>query len=74
MLGRPNCCDPVFIRSCPGAWLNASVTIDLTMVMSSTTPARCGNSSETSAPDWPCLAKANFGPSSLEFGLMKAAR
>ena len=29
MLGRPNCCEPVFIMIWPGAWLNASVTIDL---------------------------------------------
>ena len=33
----PNCCEPVLIRIWPGAWLNASVTIDLTMAMSSTT-------------------------------------
>ena len=31
--------EPVFIRIWPGAWLKASVTIDLTMAMSSTTVA-----------------------------------
>ena len=74
MLGRPNCCEPVFIRIWAGAWLNASVTIDLTIAMSSTTVARCGSSSDSSAPHWPCLANLNFGPSSFEFGLMNAAR
>ena len=69
MLGRPNCCEPVFIRIWPGAWLNASVAIDLTMAMSSTTVARCGSSSESSAPHLPCLANLNFGPSSFEFGI-----
>ena len=29
MLGRPKCCEPVLIRIWPGAWLKASVTIDL---------------------------------------------
>ena len=74
MLGRPNCCEPVFMKICPGAWLNASVTIDRTMAMSSTTSPRCGSSSDSSAPLWPCLANLNFGPSSCEFGLMNAAR
>ena len=74
MLGRPKICAPVFIRIWPGAWLKASVTIDLTMAISSTTVARCGSSSDNSAPHWPCLANLNFGPSSLEFGLMNAAR
>ena len=74
MLGRPKICEPVFIKICPGAWLNASVTIDLTMAMSSTTVARCGSSSESSVPHWPCLANLNFGPSSFELGLMNAAR
>ena len=36
MLGRPNCCEPVFMKICAGAWLNASVSIDLTIAMSST--------------------------------------
>ena len=34
----------------------------------------CGSNSESSAPDSPCLEKRYFGPSNLEFGLMKAAR
>ena len=74
MLGRPNCCEPVFIRIWPGAWLNASVAIDLTMRDVVDDLARCGSSSESSAPLWPCLANLNFGPSSFEFGLMNAAR
>ena len=74
MLGRPNCCEPVFMKICAGAWLKASVSIDFTMAMSSTTPARWGSSSETSAPDAPCLAKANRGPSSVALGEMNAAR
>ena len=73
-LGRPNCCEPVFMKICAGAWLNASVTIDLTIATSSTTSARCGSSSDSSAPDRPCLANLNFGPSSVELGLMNAAR
>ena len=40
--GRPNCCEPVFIRICAGAWLKASVDIDLTMAMSSTISASVG--------------------------------
>ena len=39
------------------------------MATSSTTSARCGRSSESSAPHWPCLANLNFGPSSLELGI-----
>ena len=74
MLGRPKICEPVLIMICPGAWLKASVTIPLTTAMSSTTVARCGNSSESSVPLWPCLANLNLGPSSLELGLMNAAR
>jgi hypothetical protein len=73
-LGRPNWVEPVFIRIWPGAWLKASVTIDLTMATSSTTPARCGSSSESSAPLWPHFLNLNFGPSSFELGLMNAAR
>ena len=74
MLGRPNCCEPVFIRIWPGAWLNASVTIDFTMAMSSTIFGQVRQQLDSSAPHWPCLANLNFGPSSLEFGLMNAAR
>ena len=74
MLGRPNWVEPVFMKIWAGAWLNASVTIDLTMAMSSTISPRCGSSSESSAPHLPCLANLNFGPRSVEFGLMNAAR
>jgi hypothetical protein len=74
MLGRPNCCVPVDMNSCAGAWLKASVTIDLTMARSSTTFARCGSSSPSSVPFLPTFLNLNFGPSSLELGLMKAAR
>ena len=69
MLGRPKICEPVLIRIWPGAWLNASVDIHLTMAMSSTTSARCGSSSESSVPDWPCLANLNFGPEQLGVGV-----
>ncbi len=50
------------------------MTIPLTTAMSSTTVDRCGSSSESSVPHWPCLANLNLGPSSFELGLMKAAR
>ncbi len=74
MLGRPNCCEPVFMKIWAGAWLKASVTIDLTIATSSTTSPRCGSSSESSAPDWPCLLNLNLGASRVELGLMNAAR
>src|SRR6185436_15706925 len=74
MLGRPNCCAPVFIMICAGAWLNASVAHDFTIVRSSTIVARCGRSSEISVPFSPYLPNRNFGPSSFELGLMNAAR
>ena len=51
MLGRPNCAVPVFANNFAGAWLKTSVAADLTNVRSSTTPARCGSSAETHAPD-----------------------
>ena len=57
-----------------GAWLNASVTIDFTMATSSTTFARWGRSSDSSAPLLPCLANLNFGPRNVDDGLMNAAR
>ena len=53
-LGRPNCWEPVFIMIWAGAWLKASVCIDLINVMSSTTPARCGSNSDSSIPFFPC--------------------
>ena len=65
---------PVFIISWAGAWLNASVAIDFTIVRSSAIFAVCGRSSEKSAPLWPCLANLNLGPRHLLFGLMNAAR
>ena len=74
MLGRPNCIVPVFIRSWPGAWLKASVTIDFTTAMSSTILAVWGSNSEISMPDFPALENLNLGPISRELGLMKAAR
>ena len=61
MLGRPNCIVPVFIKSCPGAWLKASVTIDFTTVMSSTCFARFGNNSESSIPDFPVFVEFELG-------------
>jgi hypothetical protein len=73
-LGRPNCCDPVFIRIWAGAWFTASVCNDRTRQMSSAILAVCGNSSLSSIPQAPCLANLNFGPSSADFGLMNAAR
>ncbi len=73
-LGRPNNCEPVFIMIWPGAWLNASVTSERTMAMSSTTSPSLGSSSESSAPHWPCRLKANLGPSNFELGVMNAAR
>ena len=50
MLGRPGSGEPVLRKICAGAWLNWSVCIDLTIAMSSTTFARCGSISESSAP------------------------
>src|SRR5579871_470211 len=43
VLGLPNCWLPVSMKICAGAWLNASVTIDLTMAISSTTSPRLGS-------------------------------
>ena len=54
--------------------LNASVTTDRTMAISSATVARCGSSSDNSAPQRPCRANLKRGPSSFELGLMNAAR
>ena len=62
------------MSSWAGAWLKASVAIDLTMAMSSTTVAVYGSSSDSSAPLWPCLANWNFGPRHFELGLMNAVR
>jgi hypothetical protein len=50
MLGRPNCIVPVFMSNWPGAWLNASVTIDFTIAMSSTISPVNGNNSPSSVP------------------------
>src|SRR4029077_156843 len=72
MLGRPNWVDPVFMRICPGAWLNACVVIDFTIAMSSTTSARCGNASESSAPDFPYCENLNLEAKSSASGLIKA--
>ena len=61
-LGRPGCEKPVLKKIWAGAWLNWSVWTDLTRQMSSTTSARCGSISESSAPHWPCRANLNCGP------------
>ena len=57
-----------------GAWLNWSVWTDLMMQISSTTSARCGSISESSAPHWPCRANLNRGPSTAASGRMNAYR
>ena len=62
----------MFRKICAGAWLNWSVWTDLTMQMSSTTLARWGSISESSAPLWPCLANLNRGPSTAASERMKA--
>jgi hypothetical protein len=43
----------VFIRIWPGAWLTASVCIDLTKQMSSAAAPVYGSSSDSSAPHLP---------------------
>ena len=45
--GLPNCCVPVLIITCAGAWLKASVTSDFTIAMSSAIEAVCGMSLRT---------------------------
>ena len=45
MLGRPNWVEPVFMKICPGAWLKATVFIELMMAMSSTALANSGSAS-----------------------------
>ena len=50
MLGRPDCCEPVWKKITAGSWLMASVCIDLMMHKSSTTRAVWGISSLTHAP------------------------
>src|SRR6185437_15404549 len=48
---------------CP--WLLTPVCIERTIVTSSTISAKCGSSSETSAPHCPCLANFQGQPSTL---------
>jgi hypothetical protein len=74
MLGRPGCEKPVFMKICAGAWLNCVVRQDFTMAMSSTTVARCGSTSESSAPHCPCFANLKRGPNTAASGRMKAYR
>ena len=62
MLGRPLMIDPVFMKACAGSWLICSVVIDRTMQILSAIPAMCGNRSEISWPDWPCLWNPQVGP------------
>src|SRR5688500_16220748 len=50
MLGRPNTLLPVFMKICPGAWVNCVVRIERTMAMSAAIVARCGSDSDSSAP------------------------
>src|SRR4051812_4270616 len=70
--GRPGCEKPVLKKICAGAWLNWSVFIDLMKQTSSATEPRCGRTSESSAPDWPCLEKLKRGPRTAASGRMKA--
>ena len=54
MLGRPNCCEPVFMKICAGAWLTASVCIERINAISSAQVLKCGSKSERSMPHSPC--------------------
>ena len=74
MLGRPGSGEPVFRKICAGAWLNWSVWTDLTMASSSTTLARWGSISESSAPHWPWRRNAYRADIRLASGRMKAYR
>ncbi len=62
------------MKICAGAWLNWFVRIERTNAMSSATDARCGISSEISAPDWPCRLNRNGEPRSFGVPLMNAKR
>ena len=73
-LGRPNTWLPVFMKIWPGAWLNCVVCIERTMAMSSAMDARCGSSSDSSAPDWPYFLNVNGEPSRRGVPLMNANR
>ena len=65
---------PVFMKICAGAWLNCVVCIERTIAISSAILARCGSSSEISAPDCPYRSNSNGEPSSFGVPLMKANR
>ena len=53
------------MKSLAGAWLNSVAAHELTIEMSSTMPAVCGNSSDTHAPLCPCRANLRRVPSNL---------
>ncbi len=72
MLGRPGSGEPVLRKICAGAWLNWSVCTDLTIAISSTTFARCGSISESSAPHCPYRAKRYRADIRLASGRMNA--
>ena len=74
MLGRPGSGEPVLRKICAGAWLNWSVWNDLTMAMSSTTFARCGSISESSAPTGRAGRIGTEADIRLASGRMKAYR
>jgi hypothetical protein len=74
MLGRPNTWLPVFMKICPGAWLNCVVCTDRTIATSSAIVASCGSSSDSSAPDSPYRLNVNGDPSSRGVPLMNANR
>src|SRR5206468_3473195 len=65
MLGRPNCPEPVFMKSLAGAWLNRLAAHDFTNETSSTIVAVCGNNSDTHAPLRPCWENFRLVPSSF---------
>src|SRR5579863_5305590 len=60
--GRPGCDFPVFMNQIDDSWPLISVCIERTTQMSSTILAVCGNSSDSSVPQWPCFAKRNGLP------------
>src|SRR6266550_3914926 len=53
-LGRIGCMLPEFIIKSDGSWLGLSVYIERITQISSMAAARCGKSSETAMPLWPC--------------------
>src|SRR5262245_5527739 len=53
-LGRPGCCDPVWMYVIAGSWLIASVFSDFTTAISSAMVAMFGSKSLTQVPALPC--------------------